>query len=122
MVRHMRKRAAQNFRPTEYEKHCDLGGHPNPTGRTLLRSRADHLPVSPRCHWLDLAQHLADAWTAFIAALPLYDPRTQPGDPLYGPHRSPESGDSIDRLLAAWRRADHAGLTASVPELASEAT
>jgi len=28
MVRHMRKRAVQNFRATEYEKHCDLGGHP----------------------------------------------------------------------------------------------
>jgi hypothetical protein len=122
MVRHMRKRAVQNFRPTEYEKHCDLGGHPNPAGRTLLRSRADHQLVSSRCHWLDLAQHLAETWAAFVAALPYYDPRMQPGDPLYGPHRSPESGDSIERLLVAWRRADYAGLNASVPELASEAT
>jgi hypothetical protein len=57
MVRHMRKRAVRNFRPTEYEKHCDNGGHPNPAGRMLLRSRADHLLLSPRCHWLDLAEH-----------------------------------------------------------------
>ncbi len=122
MVRHMRKRAAQNFRPTEYEKHCDLGGHPNPAGRTLLRSRADHQLVSSRCHWLDLAQHLADVWAAFVAALPLYDPRMQMGDPLYGPRRSPESGESIEGSLAAWRQADHTGLTASVPELVSDAT
>jgi hypothetical protein len=120
MVRHMRKRAVHNFRATEYEKHCDLGGHPNPVGRILLRPHADHQLVSPRCHWLDLAQHLADAWTAFVAALPLYDPRTHLGDPLYGPTRSPESGEQIETLLAAWRDADRTGLTASVPEMASQ--
>jgi hypothetical protein len=44
------------------------------------------------------------------------------GDPLYGPRRSPESGESIEGSLAAWRQADHASLTASVPELVSGAT
>jgi hypothetical protein len=122
MVRHMRKRAAHNFRPTEYEKHCDLGGHPNPAGRTLLRRNADHQLLSSRCHWLDLAQHLADTWTAFVAALPFYDPRMQTGDPPYGSARSPENGEQIETLLSAWRQADHAGLTASVPEMASQLT
>jgi hypothetical protein len=122
MVRHMRERAVHSFRPTEYEKHCDLGGHPNPAGRVLLRPNADHQLLSSRSHWLDLAQHLADAWTAFVAALPLYDPRMQLGDPLYGPTRSPESGERIDTLLSAWRQADHAGLSASIPEMASQPT
>jgi hypothetical protein len=122
MVRHMRKRAVHNFRPTEYEKHCDLGGHPNPVGSVLLRRNADHQLVSSRCHWLDLAQHLADTWTAFVAALPFHDPRKQPGDPLYGPTRSPESGERIEMLLSVWRQADHAGLTAAVPEMASQTT
>ena len=120
MVRHMRRRAVRNFRPAEYEKHCDLGGHPNPAGRTLLRPRADHQLLSSRCHWLDLAQHLADVWVAFAAALALYDPRMQPGDPLYGPGRSPESGEQIETLLAAWHHADHAPLTVSVAEMASQ--
>ncbi len=57
-----------------------------------------------------------------MAALPFYDPRMHMGDPLYGPHLSPESGESIEGSLAAWRQADYAGLTASVPELVSEAT
>lgn len=119
MPRHLRRRAVKNFRPTEYKHHCNLGGHPNPAGRVLLRERIDHQPLSSRAHWLDLGEHLADAWTAFVAALPLYDPRMQPGDALYGPNRSPESGESIERLLADWRQADHAALTASVPEMVS---
>ncbi|MGP0037960.1 MAG: hypothetical protein ACLP4R_25845 [Solirubrobacteraceae bacterium] len=120
MVRHMRKRAVHSFRATEYEKHCDLGGHPNPAGRTLLRQVADHQLVSSRCHWLDLAQHLDDVWAAFVAALGLYDPRLQLSDPLCGPTRSPEGGEHIETLLVAWRHADHVGLTASMPEIASQ--
>jgi hypothetical protein len=113
----LRDRAVKNFRPTEYKHHCNLGGHPNPAGRVLLRRRIDYQPVSSRAHWLDLGEHLADAWAAFVAALPLYDPRMKPGDPLYGPNRSPESGESIEHVLADWRQADQAGLTASVPEM-----
>jgi hypothetical protein len=111
MPRHLRERAVRNFRPKEYEKHCDLGGHPNPAGRVLLRANADHQLVSTLCHWLDLAQHLSDAWRSFAAALTLYDPG-----------RSPYSGEAIDALLAEWRQADHAALTTSIPELASEAS
>jgi hypothetical protein len=117
MPRHLRQRAVRRFRPAEYEKHCDLGGHPNPAGRILLRPNADHQLLSPRSHWLDLAQHLSDAWESFVAALPLYDPRMQPGDPLYGPGRSPESGVLIESLLADWREADRAALTVSIPDL-----
>jgi hypothetical protein len=122
MPSHLRQRAVRRFRPAEYEKHCDLGGHPNPAGRILLRSSADHQLVSTRSHWLDLAQHLSDAWESFVAALPLYDPRMQAGDPLYGPERSPESSASIESLLAEWREADRAALTASIPDLASQST
>jgi hypothetical protein len=115
MVRHMRERAVRNFRPTEYEKHCDLGGHPNPAGRTLLRSSFDQQLVSPRSHWLDLAQHLSDAWESFVGALPLYDPRMELGNPLYAPNRSPDGDEAVGLLLAEWRQADHAPLTAPIP-------
>ena len=112
----LRRRAVNNFRPTEYKHHCNMGGHPNPAGRVLLRQRVHHQPLSTRAHWLDLAEHLADAWTAFVAALPLYDPRMKPDDPLFGPNRSAESTASIEHLLADWRQADRAALTASVPD------
>jgi hypothetical protein len=115
----LRRRAVRNFRPTEYKHHCNLGGHPNPAGRVLLRCNADHQRLSVRCHWLDLAQHLSDAWDGFVAALQLHDPRRQPDNSLYNPARSPESGEQINLLLAEWRKADGAALTASIPELAS---
>jgi hypothetical protein len=120
MPRHLRERTIRNFRAKEYEKHCDLGGHPSPAGRVLLQCNADHQRLSPRSHWLDLAQHLSDAWESFVAALSLYDPRRQPGDSLHCPEHSPERGAVIQALITEWHRADHAALTASVPELTSE--
>jgi|HubBroStandDraft_6_1064221.scaffolds.fasta_scaffold99058_2 hypothetical protein len=85
LPRHMRERAARGFRAAEYQTHCDLGGHPNPAGRGLLRRHDEWRPLSPRSHWLDLAQHLAEVWEEFVAALPLYDPRMSPGNPALQP-------------------------------------
>jgi hypothetical protein len=99
MPRHIKRRAVRNFRASEYEKHCDLGGHPNPAGRVLLRRHAEEQLVPPRIHWVDLVQHLVEVWINFVAALPLYDPRKQPADPLCDPQRSPEGNESVLRLL-----------------------
>jgi hypothetical protein len=65
----MRKRTARSFRLGEYQAHCDRGGHPNPAGRHLLRHQADHIGISPRVHWVDLAQHLAEIWDIFTEGL-----------------------------------------------------
>ena len=98
----MRKRSDANFRSSEYQVHCDNGGHPNPAGRGLLRRHDEWRQVSTRGHWLDLAQHLDDAWRRFVSALPLYDPRMDETHFIYGPERSPDGGDEIAELLTKW--------------------
>jgi hypothetical protein len=118
MPRHMRQRATRNFRLSEYQTHCDLGGHPNPTGRSLLRHHMGSRILSPRCHWVDLAQHLAETWSSFVAGLRLYDPRMDPNDRLYSPQRSPEGSGLINELLAEWRARDPAAHRSTVPDLA----
>jgi hypothetical protein len=109
----MRKRAKRDFRFKEYEAHCDLGGHPNPGGRMLLRRHTEWRSVSPRSFWLDLAQHLAETWTSFESALPLYDPRMNPADALYSPARSPDGRVEISELLVEWREYDRARASVS---------
>ena len=84
----------------------DLGGHPNPVGRAVLRRHPERRRLSTRGNWLDLAEHLADTWSSFVAGLPLYDPRMNPADSLYSPTRSPDSGHKIECLLAEWRERD----------------
>jgi hypothetical protein len=103
---HMRNRSARDFRFTEYQTHCGRGGHPTPAGRDLLRRHDYERPVSVRLYWSDLAQHLAELWQGFCAALPLYDPRCDEDDQLYSPHRSPDGGEEIAALLAEWRERD----------------
>ena len=76
MPRQMRQRSVRNFRVGEYQTHCEWGGHPNPAGKRLLRMHDEWRGrAGVRAFWLDLAQHLADSWEGFCAALPLYDPR-----------------------------------------------
>lgn len=106
MPRHMRDRSARTFRVSEYQTHCDWGGHPNPAGRGLLRGHEEWRPVSPRWLWLDLGQHLSEIWETFTTALPLYDPRMDPSSPLHSPDRSPDGGGEIAALLAEWREHD----------------
>jgi hypothetical protein len=107
MPRHMRQRSVRNFRQSEYEVHCDRGGHPNPAGRHLLQHWSISEPQLHRNgHWLDLAEHLADIWRSFVDGLPLYDPRMDPESPLYRPQRLPDGGIAIADLLAAWQSAD----------------
>jgi hypothetical protein len=104
--RHLRNRSVRNFRSAEYQTHCDYGGHPNPVGRALLRHHDDWRPLPVRAYWLDLAQHVADTWNSFTSALPSYDPRMDPADPLHSPHRSPDGAADIARLLTQWHELD----------------
>ncbi len=106
MPRHVRQRAARNFRLEEYEAHCDIGGHPNPAGRSLLNRHVEQRHLSMRGNWLDLAQHLAETWSTFISALALYDPRMDVEGSLYSPGRSPDNGCEIKQLLTEWHRRD----------------
>ncbi len=59
-------RAMGGFSDREYWTHCDIGGHPSPAGRVLLRHS---LAVDPgeddvlvASIWGDLAQHLRRIW------------------------------------------------------------
>jgi hypothetical protein len=106
MPRHMRQRSARDFRVGEYQSHSDFGGHPNPAGRGLLRRHEEWRSLPPRWLWLDLAQHAAETWEFFRAALPLYDPRLDPADPLHSPESSPNGGHEVEGLLALWREHD----------------
>lgn len=107
MPRHMRQRSVRNFRQSEYEVHCDRGGHPNPAGRHLLRHWSISEPQLHRNgHWLDLAQHLADIWGSFVDGLRLYDPRMDAASPLYSPHRSPDGAAAVADLLKEWLAVD----------------
>lgn len=102
----MRKRATRTFRVEEYQTHCEYGGHPHPAGRRLLRYHVKQQPLSPRSHWADLAQHVAETWEAFCLALPYYDPRQDLDDPLYSPERSPDGSLEATTIINAWREQD----------------
>jgi len=59
-------RAVGGFSNREYRQHCDMGGHPAPSGRALLRfnlaippNEDDFMTASV---WGDLAQHLRRLW------------------------------------------------------------
>lgn len=108
MPRHMRDRAGGQFRASEYRIHSDWGSHPNPAGRGLLAHHRDLRPVPLRFLWVDLAQHLAELWTAFESALAIFDPRRDPDDPLYSPERSPDGRDDVAAVIARWRERDPA--------------
>lgn len=83
----MRNKVAGEFNDDEYWQHCDLGGHPSPTGAMLLGSagalRSLKLAVQSKSEdgqpakdefmeasaWGDLAQHLLRIWHRTCALL-----------------------------------------------------
>jgi len=102
----MRARSVRGFRFAEYQSHCERGGHPHREGALLLRHHDEARPLSLRSHWLDLAQHLAEIWEFFSAALPLYDPRLDAASGLYRPADAPEGRQAVSSLLDQWREQD----------------
>jgi hypothetical protein len=101
----MRKRSVRGFRINEYRVHCEHGGHPHRAGESSVRGHQPPLG-STRAHWVDLAQHLAETWSFFCAALPLYDPRLSPTSGLYRPADAPEGGYAVASLVKQWQRDD----------------
>lgn len=64
----MRQQSNGLFRDSEYQAHCERGGHPAPSGRILLKDHSS--PVGTHeWLWLDLVQHLTRLWPSFIRAL-----------------------------------------------------
>jgi hypothetical protein len=64
----MRRAGAGRFKDREYWQHCDIGGHPAPKGRMLLKNHSSALG-SQRWLWADLAGHLARLWNHLLVAL-----------------------------------------------------
>lgn len=60
-------RAVGGFPNREYWQHCDMGGHPAPSGRLLLRNNLYASPADDdfltASVWGDLAQHLRRIWS-----------------------------------------------------------
>lgn len=104
--RKMRDRSARGFRFGEYRVHCERGGHPHRDGQDLLRGHRSRDALSTRTHWVDLAQHLAEIWDFFCAALPLYEPRMLRDSGVYRPDDAPEGGHQVALLIDEWRRQD----------------
>lgn len=98
----MRQRSAGRFRVEEYQAHCERGGHPRPSGHTLLREH--HTPVSvaplklmdPTYQWIDLAQHLERLARHYMAAVALNSPTN-----VY-----PDRFARLERLASDWHAAD----------------
>lgn len=62
----MRERCGGRFRPDEYAKHCQVGGHPRFASSYVL---PEHIRLGPlsdpvvfAAGWVDLAQHLVQMW------------------------------------------------------------
>jgi hypothetical protein len=102
----LRQRSSTSFADSEYHRHCEQGGHPHPDGRYLLRSSLEPSERRGPTTWADLALHVAEIWDLFVAALPLYDPRSREGDALFSPGRSPDGRHEIAELLAEWAQVD----------------
>jgi hypothetical protein len=87
--RHLRKRADGRFQSSDYQGHCERGGHPTPEATLLLPDHARRL--GPGVWWLDLAEHGVKTWGHIL--------------------------DAADRLVEGdlvRRTADKHGLTASI--------
>jgi hypothetical protein len=67
----MRERSAGWFSASEYQAHCDQGGHPSPTGSALFNRKAEPDPV--RLLWLDFGHHLMRGWDVLVSACAAVD-------------------------------------------------
>ncbi len=58
--RHIRARSEGRFRGSDYQQHCERGGHPTPQARALLRggTAREWVPL----WWFDLTLHGVSTW------------------------------------------------------------
>lgn len=64
--RHIRKRAGDRFRGTDYAAHCEIGGHPTPDGNRLLPTSSQTEPDF--FSWNELIFHGLSIWDYTLAA------------------------------------------------------
>jgi hypothetical protein len=64
--RHIRKRAGNRFRGTDYAGHCEVGGHPTPDGNRLLPTGSQKEPDF--FSWNELIFHGLSIWDYTLVA------------------------------------------------------
>lgn len=64
--RHLRKRSDGRFDVTDYQRHCELGGHPTPDGaRAFSAAPPEKEAVVVETLWYEICHHGANIWSAF---------------------------------------------------------
>ncbi|MHA6883733.1 hypothetical protein [Ralstonia pseudosolanacearum] len=98
----MRKASGGVFHDQEYWHHCELGGHPHPRARILLRKYASSL--SPDAFLLpDSVQHVRRLWTSIRLLMPQLDG----GDGCLDRHAK-----GLTSTLENWQRIEHPSILA----------
>lgn len=93
----MRKASGGVFRDQEYWHHCEVGGHPHPRARMLMRKYASRL--SPDAFLLpDSVQHVRRLWTSIRLLMPQLDG----GDGILDRHAK-----GLTSALANWERVEN---------------
>jgi hypothetical protein len=76
----IRQRSNGKFRASEYQFHCNFGGHPSPDSTRVLVHHGHCLPAD--VIWADLANHLQRVWDRSMAVWQkLHDARALVPDP-----------------------------------------
>lgn len=65
--KHLRERAGDRFRGKDYGDHCEIGGHPTPSARLMLRGHSVRRDAA-FC-WLELAIHGRSSWDYLVSAI-----------------------------------------------------
>jgi hypothetical protein len=104
----MRERCGTRFRASEYSIHCQVGGHPRVAGAYLLpqhgKPSGSNEVLNRATAWVDLGQHLVQAWRWAEEILVQYD--------LMSVGIAKSSLDSAKAAIATWMHDD-----ASAPRL-----
>jgi hypothetical protein len=103
--RHMRERSNGLFRGSDYGNHCEIGGHPTPSGVRALNT--DHMDRTMELMYSETATHGLSAWEYLRVA-------------VRGWRYTPDDGDwatttalveTIEHAAKAWRTHDHLAAT-----------
>ena len=98
----MRKASKGLFRDKEYWLHCEVGGHPHPRARVVLREYEPY--VSPAAFLLpDTCHHIRRLWTSLRLLLPKLDG----GQPILDELEAP-----LQAAIAAWETSEDATVLA----------
>jgi hypothetical protein len=97
--RHLRARSGGRFDAAEYGDHCELGGHPNPTGsRHLLNASSEPGTGIVELTWVELANHGSSAWKHLTTAIGLFPLTKIPADFMTGAAGAYDAWVAVDRM------------------------